>query len=211
MSWWHLLLALILCSLAGVVAGVGIGTARRNDLREEIGQLEDQADKAYDKGWDACVLAMGRASDHLTAVLSTGRGAADDEIPAPLPEPMLDPDCRDGKHRSCIGGPCECPCHVEDVDEVWPVLTPREAARDLTRLTEGEDWRETMRRELAPDWERPATRTEQFRAVFSQADGLERECLLTWDLARRFERTRAADLREAGISEQRIRELLGAG
>jgi hypothetical protein len=25
--------------------------------------------------------------------------------------PLIDPDCRDGKHRSCAGGPCECPCH----------------------------------------------------------------------------------------------------
>jgi len=24
---------------------------------------------------------------------------------------MLDPDCRDGKHQSCIGGPCVCECH----------------------------------------------------------------------------------------------------
>jgi hypothetical protein len=26
-------------------------------------------------------------------------------------ELVIDPDCRDGKHRSCIGGPCACPCH----------------------------------------------------------------------------------------------------
>jgi hypothetical protein len=29
-------------------------------------------------------------------------------------EPLLDPDCRDGKHASCTGGPCECTCHQED-------------------------------------------------------------------------------------------------
>src|SRR6266851_2529172 len=29
----------------------------------------------------------------------------------PAPEPLTDPDCRDGKHASCVGGPCECPCH----------------------------------------------------------------------------------------------------
>jgi hypothetical protein len=23
--------------------------------------------------------------------------------------PLLDPDCRDGRHASCIGDPCECP------------------------------------------------------------------------------------------------------
>lgn len=34
----------------------------------------------------------------------------------PLPvvtEPVLDPDCRDGKHGSCMGGVCECSCHGE--------------------------------------------------------------------------------------------------
>lgn len=25
--------------------------------------------------------------------------------------PLLDPDCRDGKHGSCVGAPCECTCH----------------------------------------------------------------------------------------------------
>ena len=25
---------------------------------------------------------------------------------------LLDPDCRDGKHTSCVGPPCECGCHV---------------------------------------------------------------------------------------------------
>jgi len=28
---------------------------------------------------------------------------------------LLDPDCRDGKHQSCIGSPCACQCHVEAV------------------------------------------------------------------------------------------------
>lgn len=32
----------------------------------------------------------------------------DDE---PDDAPLIDPDCRDGKHSSCVGGPCECPCH----------------------------------------------------------------------------------------------------
>ncbi len=26
-------------------------------------------------------------------------------------EKLIDPDCRDGKHGSCVGGPCECACH----------------------------------------------------------------------------------------------------
>lgn len=24
---------------------------------------------------------------------------------------LIDPDCRDGKHSSCIGDPCDCECH----------------------------------------------------------------------------------------------------
>lgn len=28
-------------------------------------------------------------------------------------EGRLDPDCRDGKHRSCVGAPCDCACHIE--------------------------------------------------------------------------------------------------
>jgi hypothetical protein len=27
---------------------------------------------------------------------------------------LIDPDCRDGKHGSCVGGPCECACHVAE-------------------------------------------------------------------------------------------------
>ena len=26
-------------------------------------------------------------------------------------EALIDPDCRDGKHGSCVGDPCECECH----------------------------------------------------------------------------------------------------
>lgn len=35
--------------------------------------------------------------------------------PAELHDEVLDPDCRDGKHRSCTGGACACACHVEGV------------------------------------------------------------------------------------------------
>jgi hypothetical protein len=28
-----------------------------------------------------------------------------------MSEPLIDPDCRDGKHGSCVGGPCQCACH----------------------------------------------------------------------------------------------------
>lgn len=29
---------------------------------------------------------------------------------------LIDPDCRAGKHASCVGGPCECACHIPDPD-----------------------------------------------------------------------------------------------
>lgn len=33
-------------------------------------------------------------------------------LASPAPEPLIDPDCRSGKHATCVGGPCECPCHA---------------------------------------------------------------------------------------------------
>ena len=33
---------------------------------------------------------------------------------------LIDPDCRDGKHRSCVGGPCECACHERPTSLVSP-------------------------------------------------------------------------------------------
>jgi hypothetical protein len=32
----------------------------------------------------------------------------------PVAEPLIDPDCRDGKCGSCVGGPCECPHHSNE-------------------------------------------------------------------------------------------------
>lgn len=34
--------------------------------------------------------------------------------------PLLDPDCRAGKHTSCAGDPCECPCHTSGEPGVAP-------------------------------------------------------------------------------------------
>ena len=31
---------------------------------------------------------------------------------------LIDPDCRDGKHRTCVGGPCECACHEQREHEM---------------------------------------------------------------------------------------------
>ncbi|NEA22642.1 hypothetical protein [Actinomadura bangladeshensis] len=38
----------------------------------------------------------------------------DDDLPKPVP--VLDPDCRDGKCGSCVGGPCEHSCHQDGGD-----------------------------------------------------------------------------------------------
>lgn len=32
-------------------------------------------------------------------------------------EPLLDPDCRDGKCGSCVGGPCEHDCHRSEAEK----------------------------------------------------------------------------------------------
>lgn len=39
------------------------------------------------------------------------RNHVGDDLTAEDAGPLLDPDCRDGKHSSCIGAPCECDCH----------------------------------------------------------------------------------------------------
>ena len=36
-----------------------------------------------------------------------------DVAPKPAPEPVIDPDCRDGKCGYCFGGPCPHECHAE--------------------------------------------------------------------------------------------------
>lgn len=46
---------------------------------------------------------------HDVIVVSTDGGKTwTEESPA---EPLLDPDCRDGKCGSCVGGVCEHDCH----------------------------------------------------------------------------------------------------
>lgn len=31
-----------------------------------------------------------------------------------MSEPLIDPDCRDGKHPNCWGPPCVCGCHDKE-------------------------------------------------------------------------------------------------
>jgi hypothetical protein len=200
MIWWHVVLVLAVWGALCAGAGVAAGTEARNRLR-------DDAEAAYNHGWDDSALAhtvrVDGKADALTAILSTGRRPADDEIPGPLPaQPMM---CPGG--RRCVRGPephqwsADC-----EEDEGWSDEWSNEPAA-------GEEWADTlrtMRKELAAEAERPASHTDQFRAVFSRADGLERQCLLTWDAGRRFDRGRPEYLRSMGISDKRIRELLGA-
>jgi hypothetical protein len=66
-------------------------------------------------GTKVYVRALGR-------VLTRGQDGWLDEISQPVEswpghteldgEPLIDPDCRDGKYSSCVGGPCECDCHT---------------------------------------------------------------------------------------------------
>lgn len=44
--------------------------------------------------------------DEPLPVATTGQGLLDVK-----PEPLIDPDCRDGKCGSCVGGPCQHECH----------------------------------------------------------------------------------------------------
>lgn len=77
-----------------------------------------------------CIAAAGRLG-RVLGVLSVSRPYADrgmsrlvrvyveasvDQLPDLAAEgcgPLLDPDCRDGKHASCVGAPCECACHQD--------------------------------------------------------------------------------------------------
>lgn len=36
-----------------------------------------------------------------------------DTLDADVVEELVDPDCRGGKHSSCVGGPCSCRCHAD--------------------------------------------------------------------------------------------------
>lgn len=46
--------------------------------------------------------------------------AASNELHYAEQDVLLDPDCRDGKHTSCVGGPCECACHAPPLPQRKP-------------------------------------------------------------------------------------------
>jgi hypothetical protein len=73
-------------------------------------------------GHENALSAVKRALDLTAAlddadreIIAAGRAGlkvlegSEDELEAVGTGPLLDPDCRDGKHGSCVGSPCECP------------------------------------------------------------------------------------------------------
>jgi hypothetical protein len=71
---------------------------------EPLPRRERKADYAPVPLGEAAAQACGRALEGLRA----------DE---PEDERLVDPDCRDGKCDSCVGGPCEHECHQAQPDE----------------------------------------------------------------------------------------------
>jgi hypothetical protein len=41
----------------------------------------------------------------------TGQGCACEVLGIDRDAKLIDPDCKAGKYRSCVGGLCECACH----------------------------------------------------------------------------------------------------
>src|ERR1044072_856068 len=69
-------------------------------------------------------------STSLRCWRACARPLVSDRRPA-MPEPLIDPDCRDGKCGSCVGGPCEHDCHtprwmLEEAGIAAPESTPQD-------------------------------------------------------------------------------------
>jgi len=63
--------------------------------------------------WDGHTTAekYGRLARMIPLTQRGAKALAAD--PLPSDDPLIDPDCRDGKCGSCVGGPCEHDCHSE--------------------------------------------------------------------------------------------------
>ena len=79
-----------------------------------------------------------------------------------MPEPLLDPDCRDGKCGSCVGGPCEHWCHTH-------------AAPERTPPDDTEGLREQHRRDLAAVYAERDEMWERKVAALRERDEARRE------------------------------------
>ena len=85
------------------------GTLRRLEQAEAvITRVRDVCDQADEDG-----TALVWLADVRRALDGSGDVLVRDAVTAMLSNdaPLIDPDCRDGKHASCVGGPCECSCH----------------------------------------------------------------------------------------------------
>lgn len=54
-----------------------------------------------------------------------------------MTEQQFDPDCRDGKHQACVGGPCECVCH-QPVDIAAVTRALRDESADIEARLAGD-------------------------------------------------------------------------
>ncbi len=80
------------------------------DLAEEILSRFGKTDNGYSARVGQ--VQIRKWTDRLAAVQKGQPVEAAGELVAEGNGPLLDPDCRDGKHISCIGPPCECACHT---------------------------------------------------------------------------------------------------
>jgi hypothetical protein len=58
---------------------------------------------------ESAIATLEALEPHVDAILA--QLTPDVVLTATGNGPLLDPDCRDGKHTSCVGPPCECDCH----------------------------------------------------------------------------------------------------
>lgn len=56
-------------------------------------------------------LCLACREEYPCATIRALDGSNSPPVTSEITGPLIDPDCRDGKHSSCVGGPCECPCH----------------------------------------------------------------------------------------------------
>jgi hypothetical protein len=76
------------------------------DAQNAIGQVIELAESWRMQGGQ---LDAGHVTGALLDICAPWTGMPVSELEAIGTGPLLDPDCRDGKHGSCVGAPCECP------------------------------------------------------------------------------------------------------
>lgn len=56
-------------------------------------------------------LCLACREEYPCATIRALDGSNSPPVTSEITGPLIDPDCRDGKHSSCVGGPCDCECH----------------------------------------------------------------------------------------------------